>query len=107
MACLLNLGRLDEAAVAYEESIKRVEELKDDRQLAVGKGNLGTVRMYQGRYKDALDAFDEARETFENLNEPASVATIWHQTGMVHEKAGQLEAAERAYRESLAIKVQQ
>ena len=43
--CLLDLGRLDEAAAAYEESIRRAEQLGDDRQVAVGKGQLGTVRM--------------------------------------------------------------
>ena len=30
---------------------------------------------------------------------------IWHQTGMVYQEAGQPEAAEDAYRKSLAIKV--
>ena len=35
----------------------------------------------------------------------ASVAVSWHQTGMVYQKAGQPEAAEDAYRKSLAIKV--
>ena len=39
------------------------------------------------------------------LDEPGSVAAIWHQTGMVYQEAGQPEAAEDAYRKSLAIKV--
>jgi tetratricopeptide (TPR) repeat protein len=33
-----NLGRLDEAAAAYEENIHRAEQLGDARQVAVGKG---------------------------------------------------------------------
>jgi tetratricopeptide (TPR) repeat protein len=40
------------------------------------------------------------------LNEPGSVAATWHQTGMVYQEAGQPEAAENAYQESLAMKVQ-
>ena len=36
--CLLDLGRLDEAAAAYEENIRRAEKLGDDREVAVGKG---------------------------------------------------------------------
>ena len=36
---------------------------------------------------------------------PGTVAVSWHQTGMVHQAAGQPEAAEDAYRKSLAIKV--
>jgi Tfp pilus assembly protein PilF len=104
--CLQALGRLDEAAKAYEENIRRAEKLEDARQVAVGKFQLGSVRVHQRRYPEALAAYEEARKIFENLGEPASMATAQHQIGMVHQDAGQPEAAERAYRESLAIKVQ-
>ena len=100
-----DLGRLDEAAAAYEESIRRAEQLGDDREVAVGKGQLGTVRMKQRRYPEALAAYEEARERFTQLDEPGTVAVSWHQTGMVYQEAGQPEAAEDAYRKSLAIKV--
>ena len=103
--CLLDLGRLDEAAAAYEEGIRRAEQLGDDRHVAVGKGQLGTVRMQQRRYGEALAAYAEARERFTALDEPGTVAVSWHQTGMVYQEAGQPEAAEDAYRKSLAIKV--
>ncbi|MFH0980157.1 MAG: TIR domain-containing protein [Planctomycetota bacterium] len=103
--CLLSLGRLDEAASAYEESIRRAEKLRDERQVAVGKGQLGTVRMLQRRYQEALKAYEDARERFAKLDEPGTVAVSWHQTGNVYQEAGQPEAAEDAYRKSLAIKV--
>jgi tetratricopeptide (TPR) repeat protein len=103
--CFDALGRLDEAAASYEENILRAEQLGDDRSVAVGKGQLGTVRLYQRRYPEALAAHVEARERFTALNEPESVAVSWHQTGMVYQEAGQPEAAEEAYRESLAIEV--
>jgi tetratricopeptide (TPR) repeat protein len=54
-----------------------------------------------------LKIFAEARKTFESLCEPGSVATIWHQIGMVHKRVGQFDQAERAYRQALAIEVQQ
>ncbi|MCB1057746.1 MAG: tetratricopeptide repeat protein [Acidobacteria bacterium] len=104
--CLLALGRLDEAAQVYEESLRRDEQRGDERDVAVGKGQLGTVRLKQGRYEEALTAFAEARERFTGLGEPGSVATSWHQTGRVYQEAGQPEAAEDAYRRSLAIEVQ-
>lgn len=103
--CLLNLGRLDEAAAAYEESIRRAEQLGDRRQVAGGKLNLGTVRKNQHRYPQALAAFEEARERFTALDEPGSIAVIWHQTGMVYQDMRRPEA-EDAYRKSLAISVQ-
>jgi tetratricopeptide (TPR) repeat protein len=101
--CLLFLGRLDEAASAYKESIHRAELLADIRQVAVGKVQIGSIRSTQRRYPEALKAYDEARERFTQLNEPTAVALIWHQTGNVHQRAGQPEAAEDAYRKSLAI----
>lgn len=104
-SCLLDLGRLDEAAAAYEEGIRRDEQRGADRDVAVGKGQLGTVRKNQRLYPEALRAFAEARERFTQLDEPGSVAVSWHQTGMVYQQAGQPEAAEDAYRKSLAIEV--
>lgn len=105
--CLLNLGRLDEAAAAYEEAINRDESRHSMRDVAVGKGQLGAVRLMQKRYTEALEIYNEARGVFESLGEPISVAVIWHQIGMAFSKAGQYDLAERAYRQSLAIKVQQ
>jgi tetratricopeptide (TPR) repeat protein len=104
--CFRGLGRLDEAATAYEKSIRSAEELGDDRHIAVGKIQLGTVRLYQRHYKEALEAYEEARERFTLLDELESVAVTWHQTGMVYQEARQPEAAEDAYRKSLAIEVQ-
>jgi tetratricopeptide (TPR) repeat protein len=103
--CLRNLGRYDAAAAAYEETIRRAEQQGDLRSVAAGKGQLGTVRVYQQRYAEALEAYQEARDTFSRLKEPDAVAVSWHQIGVVHEKAGQPEAAEEAYNQSLAIEV--
>jgi tetratricopeptide (TPR) repeat protein len=103
--CLRDLGRLDEAAAAYKECIRLDEQRGDNRQAAAVKTQLGTVRLQQRRYREALAAYVEARERFSALDEPGSVAVSWHQTGMVYQDAGQPEAAEDAYRKSLAIKV--
>jgi tetratricopeptide (TPR) repeat protein len=103
--CLFALGRLDEAAAAYEEAIQLDEQRGDARAVAVDKGQLGTVRLLQRRYPEALAAYAEARQRFTALDEPGTVAVSWHQTGMVHQKAGQPQAAEDAYRQSLAISV--
>jgi tetratricopeptide (TPR) repeat protein len=103
--CLLRLGRLAEAAAACVESIRRAEKLGDNRRIAVGKSMLGTVRLEQRRYQEALKAHKDAREWFAGLDEPGSIAVSWHQTGMVYQKSGQPEAAEDAYRKSLAIAV--
>jgi len=105
--CLTDLGRLAEAAAAYEEAIKRAEQRGDARSVAVNTFQLGTVRMLQERYGEALQAHTEAREQFAALGEPGSVAVVWHQIGMVHRLQRQFDPAEQAYRQSLAIRVQQ
>lgn len=105
--CLLDLGRLEESATAYEESIQVAEELKSERHIAVGKGQLGTVRFSQGRYEDAIKAHNEAREIFENLGELNMAAVALQQQGVVFEEIGQFEEAEQAFQQSLAVNVQQ
>jgi tetratricopeptide (TPR) repeat protein len=103
--CLLHLGRLDQAAAVYEDSIRHAERVGDPKQAAVGKFQLGTVRMMQEYDEEALTAFEEAREVYTRLDEPEPVATCLHQIGMVYGNAGHPEAAEDAYRKSLAIRV--
>ena len=103
--CLTALGRYDAAAATYEESIRRSEQGGDLREVAVSKGQLGTIRLKQKRYDEALEAYQQARDTFSRLNEPGTVAIAWHQIGRVHQEAGQPEAAEEAYNQSLAIEV--
>ena len=63
------------------------------------------MRLRQGRYAEALAAYESARQTFAELGEPREVAGWWHQIGRVYEEAGNDEAAEEAYRESLALRV--
>lgn len=103
--CLVRLGRLDEAALAYEEGNRRAEQLKHARSVAAGKAQLGLVRLLQRRYGEALAAYEEARQTFELLGEPSTVAISWHQIGAVHQSAGQHDEAEKAYQAALQIRV--
>jgi tetratricopeptide (TPR) repeat protein len=104
--CLMALGRLDAAAVAYETALRLDGQRHDLRAVATGKFQLGSVRLLQGDYAVALTAFTEARDTFAHMGEPVSVAAAWHQIGMVHQKTGQYAAAEDAYQKSLQMKTQ-
>jgi tetratricopeptide (TPR) repeat protein len=104
---LFFLGRLEEAAAAYEEGIKRDEQRGDKRAIAVNKAQLGAVRTEQRRYEEALKIYAEARDLFANLGDRGLVATSWHHIGIVQRLAGQFEQAEKAYQQSLAIWVLQ
>jgi hypothetical protein len=61
------------------------------------------VRLEQQRYSEALSAFTEARDYFQRLSEPGSVAAMLHEIGRVHQAAGSADAAEDVYRESLGV----
>jgi tetratricopeptide (TPR) repeat protein len=101
--CLKNIGRLNVAAELYQQAINLSEKQGDKRCVAVGKVQLATVRLYQKDYKIALSAFSEAKDLFGQLNELQTVATTWHQIGMVYKAMQVFEQAENAYRESLKI----
>jgi len=105
--CLQDLGRLEEAALAYEEGGRRARVRVDHRSEAVNQFQLGTVRLLQKRYPEALDIYAATREAAEKLGEPRMVAAVWHQIGRVHQEAGRYELAEQAYRQSLAIRVRE
>jgi tetratricopeptide (TPR) repeat protein len=106
-SCLLKLGQLDAAADAYQEAIRWHEQQQDVRNVAIGKLNLGSVRLNQRRYAEALALYQEARDQFVALNEPGKVAATWDKIGIIHQEAGQFEPAEHAYLQSLAIAVRQ
>lgn len=101
--CLRDLGRLDKAASTYQESINLDQKSGNRRGLAVTQIQLGTIRFFQKRHREALEIFSEALDTFTELDEPATVAVIWHQIGMVHRETGHYDKAEEAYRQSLSI----
>src|SRR5262249_34988541 len=56
---LVNLGRLEEAAASQERGIAIHEQWGSRRNAAVGRGQLGTVRLLQGRLQEALEAYEQ------------------------------------------------
>ncbi len=66
-----------------------------------------TLAMTEGNLAEAADRHRTSLALFQQLREPASEAVVWHQLGMVFEKARQWDEAERHYRESARIKEDQ
>lgn len=103
---LRDLGQLDEAARTYESAIECACQSGLRRDAAVALGSLGRVRLLQRRHVEALHAYEQARDEFQDFGLPDDVASSWHQIGNVHLDSGNLAAAEQAYREALKLKVQ-
>jgi tetratricopeptide (TPR) repeat protein len=57
----------------------------------------------QNNLTEAAQRYQEALQIFQQLNEPESEATVWHQLGMTFEESRQWEAAEQAYRQAAQI----
>ncbi len=50
--------------------------------------------MLEGNLKEATDRYRAALALFQQLGEPATEATVWHQLGMVFEETGEWDEAE-------------
>lgn len=98
--CLRDLGRLDEAAGAYRDAIGLSS---DERGGAAARAQLSIVLILEERYDQALAELAAARETFEALGETSGLMAAWYNTGMAYRRAGDLAAAERAFREALTM----
>jgi tetratricopeptide (TPR) repeat protein len=105
--CLRDLGRLEEAAEAYNQAIIRADQHGAKKSMVQMEVQLGAVRALQQRYAEALEIYADARGLFASSGDLITVAVLWHNTGVVHKEQGHFDEAEHAYRKSLAIRVQQ
>lgn len=101
--CLKDLHLYEDSALTYKKAIALSKDLKDIRQIGIGKMQLSTVYMLQERYCDALRGFEDALILFEQLNEPASITTTLIKIGVTHRKAGDFEDAEQSLRKALSF----
>lgn len=78
-ACLLRLGRLDEARREYARALKRVSKGERPSVHAFVRGNLARTLFEAGRYADAARAFAASAELFESLSATADSvgARLW------------------------------
>jgi tetratricopeptide (TPR) repeat protein len=104
---LIALGEYDRAQQAYEDSLAISEKIDNRRGCALIKFHLGTLAMYQGELTTAIDRYQSALATFQQLQDPKSEAAAWHQLGMVYAEGQNWDMADRAYREAAKIKEQQ
>ncbi|MCA8954216.1 MAG: CHAT domain-containing protein [Planctomycetes bacterium] len=109
---LLNLGHWNRALAAADRAARVVRELhaetgRDGAGIAQVAGTRGIVLSRMGRYAEALQAYETAREYFEgSADERAlaslegNVANVYSALGRLDEAAAGLERAARYYRAS-------
>jgi len=74
------------------------------RDVAVARLQLGSVRLLQHDYPKALDEYETALGIVSEIDDPEMVATAWHQIGMLHRQYDKPKEAENAYKQSLGFR---
>ena len=97
-----SLGRYDEA-VHSDRAIAIYEELGDVRRRAMLLNNLGVVAHVRGRWDEALQLYEEAREAFEQVGDRWFATLAISNRGAIFRDRGELDAAEPLFRAALRV----
>ncbi len=86
-------ARYVEAGAAFERAASDARSLNQRDQMARYLGNLATCRFLLHQYKEALDAYLEARKTSEALGDKANVSVLSSNLSSLYSEMGLLEEA--------------
>ncbi|HEX7247924.1 MAG TPA: adenylate/guanylate cyclase domain-containing protein [Actinomycetota bacterium] len=96
-ATLLDLGRIDEA-VNSREALEIYESLGDLHGAASASNTLGMVAYFQGRWDEAVEAYERFASTKERLGDSVHAATGHMNVGEVRSDQGRIEEAVEGFR---------
>ncbi|HVF08828.1 MAG TPA: AAA family ATPase, partial [Actinomycetota bacterium] len=96
-ATLLDLGRIDEA-VNSREALEIYESLGDLHGAASASNTLGMVAYFQGRWDEAVEAYERFASTKERLGDSVHAATGHMNVGEVRSDQGRIEEAVERFR---------
>ncbi|MCA9298114.1 MAG: hypothetical protein KDA28_03550, partial [Phycisphaerales bacterium] len=100
---LLELCRFTEAASEFEASITYLDEHGLTRAAAIVLGNLAELRMQQGRYADALVAYEKARRSFDSDTAIAERARVEAEIAELLLLVGQRQEAQHFLRHAAPL----
>jgi tetratricopeptide (TPR) repeat protein len=80
--------------------------LKDDRSLAMVLNSLGGAFQRQGKFNEAVDAFQRSYEISERLKDDRSLAMVLNSLGGVYQRQGRFAEALDAFQRSYGLLVQ-
>jgi len=89
-------------------SLRASQANSTSQKLALGTAtvlnNIGEIHRYRGSYTQALEAYEAALETFQQLNTPEGTAAVLNNLGLIHDELGQYETALTFYQQSLTLR---
>ncbi len=86
--CFRHLGRLEEAANDYKESLAIFRALKLPLREGISLLNIGALAYELQDYGNAEQKLHQAMQIFEQLDEPARAATVHNEIGLVYRDLG-------------------
>jgi CHAT domain-containing protein/Tfp pilus assembly protein PilF len=101
--CHKNLGDYDRAMRFHEQSLALKRALDDREQVGRTLSNIGQVRWLQGRYREALAAYDEAQGIFDALGSPYLRAAVTNGRSLVYDELGDYRRSRDGYQRALAL----
>ncbi len=98
------LGQLEASIEQFERAASLRGSLDDPRGQGVSLRNLAAARSIVGDFDGADQALSQARKLLEPIGDPAVLADLINDVGMVAEERGDFRAALDAYREALGFR---
>ncbi len=97
-------GQFAEAHEYFLKNYELVQELKDQRGIAIILGNIGTVNYEMGNYPQAQDYILRSLKLAEKLNEEPTISRALNNLGNIHNDLENYQTSLEYYQKSLAIK---
>ncbi|KAK3780654.1 hypothetical protein RRG08_028102 [Elysia crispata] len=103
----LKQKKYEEAEPLFFESIEHHKPLGNNRAICEAKVNIGVIKMDTGHPEEALEFFNDAMRTFEEIffgHLPILVGNVLTNIALCHRRMGEVEKAEAMYLRSLEVK---
>lgn len=98
--CLRDLGRLPEAATAFEQAIHYASHSRLEAATAINLVELATTYLQMGHFGDALNEYQDALALIRKLNDTEMMVAILQQMGIAYTELAQFNRAEKAFVEA-------
>ncbi len=96
----LKMGKVDEADSAYARALSEAEEHQEEAFLARVHQNRGVIASWRGRYHQAMEELEKAREIFAFLGNPQDRTTNLLELAWVYASVGSFSKAAELFKQA-------
>ena len=98
------VGQWDEASRLYSQGIQLAQRHQNQQEASWCQIAQAELLRKRGRFEDAMTQLEDARQTFEKLEDEAGVAQAYHSAGTLAAQQGEYEKARTLYEKSLKLR---